>query len=209
MSHYWARFVKQGGAVMRFDTRIYIQACAEPRPRDRAIGAIIGKNPGSALPTIISGRLQALSLQGDHFLPSVLSIVSKAYQGAGIVPRAGAYVRVLNLFYLCNRDLKQAKTGLRTTATQRFCKEESKSVPWTWFAWGGDDSALNPLKARFLKAPRKHSFYYCNSARSVKTCAPGVINKARHTQGMPHGAVVQHLAGHLQNKANAETRAKA
>lgn len=194
MSHYWALFREIDGCRFRFDTRIYLQPCDSPRRGDKAIGRIIGKNPGSACPSVLSGTLQAIRLQGDHFLPSVLSVVRKAnFAGPAHFP-PGAFVRVHNLFYLCDRDLRGAKHRFGHFTERPVCNTERLSVPWTWFAWGGPDKHLDPLKSRFLAKRPPQSFFFCGDTKKVQAKKPDIGDRARHTQGMPHTAVVAHLA---------------
>jgi hypothetical protein len=59
-----------------------------------------------------------------------------AYRRAGVEIPCGAYVRVWNLFYLCNKTLAvavKADDGIRRPLS---CDSESAWVPIIWFAWG-------------------------------------------------------------------------
>lgn len=161
------------------------------------MGRIIGKNPGSAVPEILTRGLQPIKLQGDHFLPSVLSIVRKAYDLRHFDYPEHAYIQVLNLFYLCNRDLREAKASLGVASTTSICASEKRSSPWSWYAWGGPDKQLDPLKARFLRKRPPNSFFYDRDAFSIVERKPRIDELAKHTQGMPHEAVVAHIASLL------------
>lgn len=191
---YWARFELRASELLRFDTRVYLHPVDRPRAIDRPVGCIIGKNPGSAVPSQPSGGLQALELQGDHFLPSVRAVAAKSTTLAGVEPAPGAYVQVLNLFYLCNRDLRAAKRARDRTMLEETCATERRHFAWRWFAWGGPDSDLDSLKARFLRPRKGSAFYLDGASRLVVASAPSIGDKARHTQGMPHDRVVEHLA---------------
>ncbi len=114
--------------------------------------------------------------------------------GAGLAPEAGAYVQVLNLFYLCNRDLRAAKASFLREDLDLLCPTERRRFAWRWFAWGGSDPVLDPLKARFQRRCRAHAFYLDGSGGEVVPGVPGSGDKARHTQGMPHEPVVAHLS---------------
>ena len=79
MGNFWAIFEEIEGDVFRFDTRIYLKPIESPETNDECIGAIIGKNPGSAKASRISSELQPINLERDQFLKAVRSIVTKAY----------------------------------------------------------------------------------------------------------------------------------
>jgi len=200
-SAYWARFEQRGASLLRFDTRIYLGAVERPRRTDRPLGCIIGKNPGSAVPIAPSGDLQAIALDGDHFLPCVRSIVAKARDRAGVALPPGAFVQVLNLFYLCQRDLRRAKEALRREPVPEFCRSERRRFPWRWYAWGGPDPALDPLKQRFQGRPSTPAFFLNTADQRLDPRVPGVQDRARHTQGMVQDAVVAHLAKLLPGAA--------
>ncbi|MFK7830236.1 MAG: hypothetical protein AB8B57_10690 [Congregibacter sp.] len=193
MSHYWALFREINGQRFRFDTRIYLRPCDSPRRGDKACGRIIGKNPGSASPSEVRDELQSIELQGDHFLPTVLSVARKAYRARSTDCPDRTFIRVHNLFYLCDRDLREAKRALRSVEHPPLCDTERLAVPWTWFAWGGPDPQLDVLKQRFIRKRSAHNFFYCGSAQRVEQRKPRLDDRARHTQGMPHAAVIAHL----------------
>lgn len=192
---YWARFEERGSELFRFDTRVYLEPVDRPRSTDRPCGCIIGKNPGSAVPSAVTGELQAILLQGDHFLPSVRAVVRKAAVASGATIASGTYVQVLNLFYLCNRDLNAAKRSLLREDADQICPTERRRFAWRWFAWGGTDPVLDELKPRFRTRRQAHAFYLDGQSGEIRARVPGLTDKARHTQGMPHGRVVEHLTG--------------
>ncbi|WOJ92804.1 hypothetical protein R0135_13560 [Congregibacter variabilis] len=194
MSHYWAKFKTMGGQRFRLDTRIYLDAIAAPDDQDAVIGCIIGKNPGSAVASKRSSQLAPIALSGDKFLPTVLSVLRQSYRRAQrpIVP--GSYVQVLNLFYLCDRDLTAAKRSLKSCPKAPLCPTEAQDFPWAWFAWGGSDRVLDPLKPRFDALSSARSFYYCKDQGRVIARRPTSQDLAKHTQGMPQSTVVTHLA---------------
>lgn len=109
MTYFWAKFKMSGSNTFRFDTRIYLNEIEEPLKTDICIGAIVGKNPGSANPCDkTKSSLQEINLDGDKLLSSVRNIIRKSYQEAkSKLPNQG-YIQVLNLFYLCNPDLEKA-----------------------------------------------------------------------------------------------------
>lgn len=194
MSHYWARFKTVGGHRFRFDTRIYLVPTDTPKDQDQPLGCIIGKNPGSATPSKGNGHLRSITLCGDKFLPTVLSILRQAHEKAQVAPPTDAYIQVLNLFYLCNRDLSQAKRSVASLRRAPSCPEEKQQYPWAWFAWGGPDRLLDPLKTRFQDLSSDRDFYYCRDRACVIKERPNQQDLAKHTQGMPQTRVVAHLA---------------
>jgi hypothetical protein len=84
MSHFWAKFQSVDRELFRLDTRIYLKNIDAPRQTDSCIGAIVGKNPGSAKPSSTTGEIQPIQLGDDKLLPTVRSIITKAYLAAGI-----------------------------------------------------------------------------------------------------------------------------
>ncbi len=183
-----------GGKRFRFDTRIYLEPKDAPDSQDPVLGCIIGKNPGSAMPGKRSSALTPIILSGDKFLPTVLSIVRQSYALTAIAPPRNSYVQVLNLFYLCDRDLAQAKRSLSSVKRPPICPSEQQQFPWAWFAWGGADPVLDPLKPRFEQLQSNRDFYYSRDLKRVIAERPDSQELAKHTQGMPQSQVVDHLA---------------
>ena len=200
-SHYWAEFVGRGGVSMRFDTRIYLAPCARPGRSDLPVGCIVGKNPGSATPAAGGEGLRPIRLAGDRFLPNLLAILRKACELRGERPPAGRYLQVLNLFYLCDRSLPTAKKALRRLQRPPVCASEELAFPWAWFAWGGPDPLLDPLKSRFDNLRARRQFFYAPQPGMVLRRRPACDELAKHPQGMPHAGVVQHLAMLLEEPA--------
>ena len=192
-SAYWARFEAAGDLIWRFDTRIYATPRAQLRRRDKPIGCIVGKNPGSALPAILTGALQPVPLRGDRFLPTVRAVVGKSFADSGSRWPDDGYVQVLNLFYLCDRDLTRALRTLRDLSDSPICPGERRRFPWSWFAWGGPDRRLDELKTRFLRRARRRAFFFCGDSQTAVNRMPGITDRARHTQGMPHASTVANL----------------
>jgi hypothetical protein len=205
---YWARFEERHGSLWRFDTRIYAEAIDGPRRGDRPVGCIVGKNPGSALPAegLRPGKgraaLQAIELGSDRFLPTVRAVLRKSHIEAGLVWPARSYVLVLNLFYLCNRDLRGAKRALAAVEAPPICPAERRPTPWTWLAWGGPDAQLEPLRARFRRRRRAQPFFVDTKKGSLEQRVPAASDFARHTQGMAHDEIVAFLAARLMGMAD-------
>jgi len=188
---YFARFEEISGRLYRFDTRIYLQGyCATQE--SICVGAIIGKNPGSAQPLQL-GVWAPLELAGDKMLPSVRNRFVAAYGEAGkSIPR-NAFVQVWNLFYLCNPKLREACITIRMLPSHPLCSSEESTAGVVWYAWGGDDPRLNAFKKRFGSEQDK-AFYYEPHLRSIVTRKPKSSDFAKHPQGMPAEPVVEHMA---------------
>jgi hypothetical protein len=198
MGNYWAIFEEIEGDVFRFDTRIYLKPIESPETNDECIGAIIGKNPGSAKASRISSELQPINLERDQFLKAVRSIVTKAYCLASITPPERGYIQILNLFYLCNASLPSAIVSINKNPYVRACKAESIEFPWGWYAWGPDSKKLNEFKQRYSGLNATHHFFYDYESKIVRDTPASVTDKAKHTQGMPQIPVVEHLVKLLE-----------
>ncbi len=68
-NYYWAKFENIGNNIHRYDTRVYLIEINKPSDNDKCLGAIVGKNPGSARGAI-SNELVQIDLQGDKLLPT-------------------------------------------------------------------------------------------------------------------------------------------
>lgn len=100
---YVARFEEINGHRFRFDTRIYLESF-DPKTNGVCVGAIVGKNPGSAAPRELN-RLLSLELNGDKMLPFVGNRFLEGYKHVKKPIPPNAFVRVWNLFYVCDPDL--------------------------------------------------------------------------------------------------------
>ena len=198
MSFYWANFRSIDGHTLRFDTRIYLADMTDPKDTDVCICAVVGKNPGAALPRNPSVcGLQPINLGNDKLLPTVQNRVLDAYKTLNKKPPDRAYIQVLNLFYLCDQKLDAAiKAADEFQKTHGKLPEElaeKKHFPWMWFVWGGDDKFLNQFKDRFRRDKTKPVFL-------GKTSMPGQYQGiydfpaddvlARHTQGASSKQIV-------------------
>jgi len=147
---FYAQFKKHEDCLFRFDTRTYLNSNPHSQEEGKCVGVVIGKNPGSAKPSNGLGW-QALDLDGDNMLPSIRNRFIAAYQRANVPIPLLAYVRVLNLFYLCNPTLKEALEATDPPRTCPKCATEQQAYHIAWFAWGGNDAGLNPFKGRFRR----------------------------------------------------------
>ncbi len=187
-----ARFQKINGQLLRFDTRIYLESFIEHED-SVCIGAIVGKNPGSALPKKLD-CLFPLELNGDRMLPCVGNRFKEGYKLADKKIPANAYVRVWNLFYICNNNLRSALAGAFDLNPLPICSSEMDCVPLIWFGWGGNDIKLNSFKYRFINRKYSSTFFYNHLTKTLINGVPSITECAKHTQGMPAFPIVEHLA---------------
>lgn len=198
MHTYWAKFKSIRQDLFRFDTRVYLAPVGAPQEDDYCVGAIVGKNPGSAQPHITTTRIQPVELNGDRCLPTVRHIIVKAYTSAGVqLPKRG-FIQVLNLFYLCNPKLRQALSTIKAHGDVNCCPAESRTFPWVWYIWGGSSKALNTYKLRFAHIDTSHHFYYDKLNKCIVDKAALPHDFAKHTQGLKHTFVVPYIAGLLK-----------
>jgi hypothetical protein len=180
---YFARFEEIDGDLYRFDTRIYLTD-GSPSEESSCIGAVIGINPGSARPKKLSEHCE-LELRKDKLLPYVRNRFVAAHRELGTVVSRGAYVQVLNLFYLCNQDLNQALNRLRELKEPPVCPSEKLNFQLAWYAWGCESELLAPLKQRFLARRDQNPFYMKRDRVSFGGGVPGPMEFAKHTRCMP------------------------
>jgi len=195
LSYYWAKFEKIAKDTFRFDTRVYLNLMKNPSNTDQCIGAIVGKNPGSAVPLgHIKGVLQKVDLDGDKLLPNIRSIFLKAYKLKKKTISKNVYIQVLNLMYVCDKDLTVAIKKISAHPGQIICDTEKKDFPFMWFVWGSDNKKLNIYKDRFAPLSRGKNFYLDTKTGIVITNTPGSESSARHTQGLKHDLVVPYIS---------------
>lgn len=198
MVHYWAQFENRNGDLFRFDTRIYLQPIEKPSKKDLCIGAVIGKNPGSARPMDNdNSTLQPIQLGHDKFLPTVRNIMIEAYNSAGIAlqDNPNKYIQVLNLFYLCGKDLKTARAGIHNIQTTPICRSEKNKFNFIFYAWGGPNDGINDYKMRFIRNSRTDNhIWFDNKTKKPKETIPHEDDFVKHTLGLRHKLIIPSVA---------------
>lgn len=197
--YYFARFEEIDGELFRFDTRIYLNSY-DTTEESICVGAIVGKNPGSASPKEL-GKLLPLDLNNDKMLPTVRNRFRDGFKLADKEIPKNAFVRVWNLFYLCNKDLDAACKIASTYKSLPLCSTENEATPLVWYGWGGSDSRLNGFKERFLRSQFKQEFCYDHDLSVVAEGKPTQETFAKHTQGMPAKPVNEYLAKYCTNRS--------
>jgi hypothetical protein len=198
MLTFFAHFKDHEGHRFRLDTRIYLGAVDEPRTSDPCVAAIVAKNPGSAKGTASNGLI-ALSLDGDKLLPYVGNRFLAAYERAGVEPPDRGYIRVWNLFYLCDPNLKRAIECLGTVGPQLCLTEGEATPPVVWFAWGPPNPQLERFTLRFVERAFKEAFYFDMKTKAIVPHVPTTISRVKHTQGLPAEPVEKHLSNIIRS----------
>ena len=192
MVNYWAKFENIENNVYRFDTRVYLKEINNPSNNDICLGAIVGKNPGSAR-GVINNKLVQIDMQGDKLLPTVRNIFKKAYVKSGKEIPDNSYIQVLNLFYLCDADLNNAIKKYENT-TSKIDECENYIFPFIWYVWGDENSKLSIMKDRFNKINSNKHFYFDPETTSIKENIPSSIDFAKHTQGLKQEKVIDYIS---------------
>lgn len=194
---YFAAFLPAPGVpgdYVRHDTRVYLRDGRQSQATGTPVAAVVGKNPGSALPGVPLGTWGPLILGCDKLLPNVRSIFQQAYTKKGKPFPEDAYVQILNLSYFCSKVLAGLTAHLRAGRSFPTCAREDNTFPLLWFVWGSPNPLLTPLKARFALRKEPHQFFYDTAEKAVVAKAPLTSVSARHTQGLIHAPIVEHLA---------------
>lgn len=195
---YYARFTELYGRKFRFETRIYLEDLREELsgPIGLCVASVVCKNPGSAS-EIYPGTRWAL-IHKDPTLTTVRNIFRDAY-GEKVPP--GAYVRVWNLFYLCDEGSKKALKSINEIGSHNSpsCKTESGSHDIVWFAWGGPDAKNDSYKKRFREEMCiRRPFFFDKNKEEIIKGVPSGTDFAKHPiipgRGKPPGKPVkEHL----------------
>jgi len=193
--YYFADYKRSKGNIFRLDTRIYLHHEANPRKSTgRCIAAVIAKNPGAAGPKGKGGWGPVQTSKND-LLTIVRDCFIKAYDRGGKSIRRDVYVKVWNLFYLRDKNVKTAKKKIGQQETPDDRKSEKRVPPIVWFAWGGNDAVLNKYKKRFLcKKSYRQVFFYDYQASKIQNSLPSLVDFAKHPQGQKKDLVIKHLA---------------
>jgi hypothetical protein len=195
--NYYAYFIEACDMRFRLDTRIYLEDGSRREEDGVCVAAVVGKNPGSAYPAQMN-KWAPLIPGRDKLLPYVRNRFLEGYRLAGKTIPPGAFVRVGNLFYLCNADLDSALESISQVGSQApICSSEKSLYKIVWFAWGGRDLRLNPFKARFQKMKVKFPFFFDKDSGSIVERIPSEIDFAKHTQGLRAKPVEEYLASIL------------
>lgn len=191
----YARFEMLHGRRFRFDTRIYL---GEPQSIDEpglCVAAFVGKNPGSA--TIAGPNLLGPGgVRLDNTLRMIGNRFAEAYAVAKLPIPNNAFVRIWNLFYLCEPDYAKARRWFgRVGSDGMECETEKAEHPKiVWFGWGGADQKTSIRKARFRQQSYAHAFFFDRDAGKICFGVPGDFEEAAHPQGLHTEPIIDCLA---------------
>lgn len=206
MSLYWAKFERDdSGRTFRLDTRVYLTDVAKCSTKDPLIGAVVAKNPGSAQPSGSARLLQPIQLANDKLIPTVRSIVMKAYEEADCKSARRGYIQVLNLFYLCDNKYTQALREMSHISKPPTDPAEDRCFPWVFYLWGEYDQHKAPYIDRFTDLNADAHFYFDKLRDVVVSGVPGKTSFAKHTQGLVQEPVIDHLAQLLNSQNQRRT----
>lgn len=188
----YAKFIKTNIGLFRLDTRIYFSE--NPVIENGiCIGAVVGKNPGSATPSEDAiGKLFEVELNNDKFLPNVYNRFKTAFEVNHISIDPKWYIQVWNLFYLVDNNLYTAKNRIENSLDLPKCQSEENKVNFLWYLWGGYDAEINSYKERFYQLNHK-GFFYNNYTKEIEEGTPKITICARHTQGMKKAPIQNFL----------------
>jgi hypothetical protein len=195
MSYYWARFKNKKENTFRYDTRIYLNDIKEINNNDICIGAIVGKNPGSAKALNTNNiKIQPINLDGDKLLPTVRNIFIKSFKEQNLEVPKNSYIQVLNLFYLCDENLNRAIGKIALLSELELDDSEGKEFPLIWYVWGNENKKLNDFKKRFVNLRTNQHIFYNQKEKCISLYMPTTQCFAKHTQGLAHNAIIPHLS---------------
>lgn len=193
---YLAKFEEIEGELFRFDTRIYLKRY-DPMKASNCLGAIVGKNPGAASPSEL-GKFAPIEMHGDKMLPTVRNRFIDAYKICNKQIPANSFIRIWNLFYICDPSLKSAYKKASKFDHLPTCDTENEMVPIVWYGWGGDNHKLNHFKQRFYSRNFPNQFFYDHNEARINAFRPSLYSFAKHTQGMPAQPVNEYLASVIE-----------
>lgn len=195
LSYYWGKFELRNKDLFRLDTRIYLKPILKPSSNDLCIGAVVGKNPGSAKPSDHnSTSLQKIELDKDKLLSNIRSILIKAYQMAKEPIPENSYVQMLNLLYVCDIKPEQAIKKVEKHNHLIICDTEEHTFPFLWYVWGSSNKKLNFYKPRIFNIKSDMHFYLNTNTNEVINTPPQIDDAARHTQGLKHDLIVPFIS---------------
>lgn len=123
--------------LLRHNTRLWFERPERPTFEGTCVGAVVGLNPGSAKGDAEIGR-ETLG-NCDPTMDRILSTFEIAFKLKGLPVPEGAYVQMLNLFYLrdaCASAAIAARDENAQLLTNARDKAEEREFPFLWLAWG-------------------------------------------------------------------------
>lgn len=129
--------------LLRHNTRLWFKRPESPSFEGTCVGAVVGLNPGSAKGDAEIGR-ETLG-NCDPTMDRILTTFEIAFKLKGLPVPEGAYVQMLNLFYLrdaCASAAIAARDENAQLLTNARDKAEEREFPFLWLAWGKSARAM-------------------------------------------------------------------
>lgn len=173
----YAQFEMDLGLMFR--TKTYLSTNRDIR---HCVGAVIMVNPGSSKP---KGELHVVNeAYEDNTLSIVNEIISKAYHLKGIVPKPGDYIKIFNIFNLCEWPMNKAIKQFLKHKDSKFMVHSTKINPtakWVWIGWGPNRPELEDIKNQIRKSLEGYEKinwnYYHPRYIQIKRKKEFIINK--------------------------------
>ena len=178
--------------LLRHNTRLWFTRPERPAFEGVCGGAVVGLNPGSAKGDAeIGGETFG---ECDPTMQRVLRTFEMAFKLKGVPVPEGAYVQMLNLFYLrdaCASAAIAARDGNVQLLAHARDKAEGRQYPFLWFAWG--KSARADDVERFL-AGRKEKCCWVDSRSNFHFEPPEEAWMPAHPLCRTKGFTMKHNA---------------
>ena len=178
--------------LLRHNTRLWFKRPESPSFEGVCVGAVVGLTPGSAKGDAESGG--ETFGECDPTQQRVLRTFEMAFKLKGVPVPEGAYVQMLNLFYLrdaCASAAIAARDGNVQLLAHARDKAEGRQYPFLWFAWG--KSARADDVERFL-AGRKEKCCWVDSRSNFHFEPPEEAWMPAHPLCRTKGFTMKHNA---------------
>jgi|SRR5690554_4805612 len=205
MVFYYAKFKKENNHTIRTDTRIYFGKEKPTSTEGNCLGVFFLKNPGSASPKKFD-ELYELEIKNDKTLPWIANTYLQVITELKSEVSNNDYIRVLNLFTICERDIDLAISLLQKYSCYLESIEYSK-VPFLFIGWGNDEK-LNSLREKYLPELKKFNdvtffveYYHLNRKINfiLREGLPRNGMKVKHPIGLRQNIVVEKIKNILLN----------
>jgi hypothetical protein len=164
MNPYYAKFRKRENVLTRELTRIYFKPVDPVESDNECIGVVIAKNPGAAIYKQLNVWTE-INLDNDNMLPILFNTFNETISKINYQPPKNAYIRILNLFPVCNVDVDIAYKDLLKISDNIIIEDAESDLKVSRFifiAWG-NEPYLDPFRTKWieiLKPYSEKSFYF-------------------------------------------------
>lgn len=158
MDYYYAKFKSTNGILTREMTRIYFNPVTPSEKDENCIGVVIAKNPGAAKPTELDIWTK-LNLSNDKMLQFIYDAFNKAFTISNYELPNNAYIRILNLFPVCNVDVDTAYKDwqkIDTTITNENADSNLRASRFIYIGWG-NEPYLDKFRTNWIEILNRYS----------------------------------------------------